>query len=141
VPNLASKVLRLSLDRLLTDWQSSYGHPVLVVETFVDVAQFCGTVLFGERLERTRPDQRLGPPSARLLYYVKHEQPKRLFCRQLFKNARRSLQTEHLKPALAVVEQKVSSCNGVDTSDAQTMSPQPISNPPCPKTITVRHSV
>jgi hypothetical protein len=73
-------------------------------------------------------------------YYVKHDQPKRLFCRQLFKNARRSLQAEHLKPALAVVEQKVSSCNGVDTSGAQTMSPQPISNPRCPKTTTVRHS-
>src|SRR5208283_4492293 len=41
-------------------------------------------------------------------YYVKHDQPKRLFCRQLCKNARRSLQAEHLKPALAVVEQKVS---------------------------------
>ena len=33
-----------------------------------------------------------------------------------------------------------SSCNGVHTSDAQTMSPPPISNPPCPKTTTVRHS-
>src|SRR5208282_3869628 len=32
VPNLASKVLRMSLDRLATDWQSAYGHPVLVVE-------------------------------------------------------------------------------------------------------------
>jgi hypothetical protein len=30
--------------------------------------------------------------------------------------------------------------DGVDTSDAQTMSPQPISNLPYPKTITVRHS-
>ena len=27
VPNLASKVLRLTLDRLPTVWQSSYGHP------------------------------------------------------------------------------------------------------------------
>jgi DDE_Tnp_1-associated len=40
-------------------------------------------------------------------YYVKHDQPKRLFCRQLCKNACRSLQAEHLKAALAVVEQKV----------------------------------
>ena len=44
VPNLASKVLRLTLDRLATDWQTHYGHPVLVVETFVDAAQFSGTV-------------------------------------------------------------------------------------------------
>ena len=44
VPNLATKVLRLTLDRLSGDWQVRYGHPVLVVETFVDPAQFCGTV-------------------------------------------------------------------------------------------------
>jgi hypothetical protein len=35
--NPASKVLRLTLE-------TCYGHPVLVVETFVDAAQFCGTV-------------------------------------------------------------------------------------------------
>ena len=31
------------LARLSADWQSRYGHRVLVVETFVDPAQFCGT--------------------------------------------------------------------------------------------------
>ena len=40
VPNLATKVLRLTLDRLSLDWQVRYGHPVLVVETFVDPVQF-----------------------------------------------------------------------------------------------------
>ena len=44
VPNLGSKALRLVLDRLSADWQARYGHPVLVVETFVDPDQFCGTV-------------------------------------------------------------------------------------------------
>ena len=44
VPNLGSRVLRLNLDRLSDDWQARYGHPVLVVETFVDPEQFCGTV-------------------------------------------------------------------------------------------------
>jgi hypothetical protein len=29
---------------LSADWQVRYGHPVLVVETFVDPQQFCGTV-------------------------------------------------------------------------------------------------
>ena len=33
VPNLASKVLGLTLQRLSADWQACYGHPVLVVET------------------------------------------------------------------------------------------------------------
>jgi len=38
--------------------------------------------------------------------YVKHDKPKQLFARELSPNARRSLQAEHLKPALAVVEKK-----------------------------------
>jgi len=37
-------VLRLTLDRLSGDWQTRYGHPVEVVETFVNPEQFCGTV-------------------------------------------------------------------------------------------------
>ena len=106
VPNLASKVLRLTLDRLATDWQTQYGHPVLVVETFVDVAQFSGTVYSASGCSEL--GQTDGWVRRRRDYYVKHDQPKRLFCRPLFKNARRSLQAEHLKPALAVVEQKVS---------------------------------
>ena len=40
-------------------------------------------------------------------YYVKHGKLKRLFVKELCKNARRSLQAQHLKPALAMVEDKV----------------------------------
>src|SRR2546425_7280230 len=36
VPNLGSRVLKLILARLSQDWQQQYGHPVAVVETFVD---------------------------------------------------------------------------------------------------------
>ena len=43
-PNLGSRSLRMVLDRLSADWQQSYGHPVVLVETFVDPEQFCGTV-------------------------------------------------------------------------------------------------
>src|SRR5438132_8011808 len=105
VPNLASKVLRLTLDRLPTDWPTCYGHPVLAVETFVDVGQFCGTVYTVSGWSELGQSDGWG--RHRRDYYVKHDQPKRLFCRQLFKNARRSLQAEHLKPALAAVAQKV----------------------------------
>jgi hypothetical protein len=34
----------LALGRLSTDWQQKYGHPVLVVESFVDPERFQGTV-------------------------------------------------------------------------------------------------
>src|SRR5882672_8158484 len=44
VPNLGSRALSLTLERLPQDWLNQYGHPVEIVETFVDPEQFCGTV-------------------------------------------------------------------------------------------------
>jgi len=43
-PNLASKTLSLCLKRLPGDWQVYFGHPLLLVETFVDPARFHGTL-------------------------------------------------------------------------------------------------
>ena len=42
-PNLASRALGLCLRRLSQDWQERWGHPVLVVESFVDERQYRGT--------------------------------------------------------------------------------------------------
>lgn len=42
-PNLASRVLALTLRRLSADWEWAHGHPVLLAETFVDPARFRGT--------------------------------------------------------------------------------------------------
>jgi hypothetical protein len=108
VPNLGTKVLRLTLDRLRADWQARYAHPVVVVETFVDPEEFCGTVYTANGWEEL--GQTDGWGRHRRDYYVKHDKPKRLFCRELVPNARRSLQAEHLKPDLAVVEAKVPPC-------------------------------
>jgi len=44
VPNLASRILSLSQKRLPADWQQSFGHPLLLQETFVDPQRFHGTV-------------------------------------------------------------------------------------------------
>ena len=43
VPNLASRVLGLSLRRLSQDMQALHGHPILLCETFVDRSRFDGT--------------------------------------------------------------------------------------------------
>lgn len=105
VPNLGSRILRLTLDRLSADWQARYGHPILVVETFVDPDQFQGTVYTAHGwVELGETD---GWGRQRRDYYVKHDKPKRLFVRALEREACRSLQAEHLKPSLAVVEAKV----------------------------------
>jgi len=104
IPNLGSRVLRLTLDRLSADWQARYGHPVLVVETFVDPEKFNGTVYTAQGWQEVgRTD---GWGRCQRDFYVQHDKPKRLFVREIVKNARRSLQAEHLKPALAGVEKK-----------------------------------
>jgi hypothetical protein len=40
---LASQVLSANVRRLSQDWQVKYAHPVLLAETFVDLARFQGT--------------------------------------------------------------------------------------------------
>jgi hypothetical protein len=104
IHNLGSRVLRLTLDRLSADWQARYGHPVMVVETFVDPEQFCGTVYTANGWQELGLTDGWG--RCRRDYYVQHDKPKRLFVREVAPKARRSLQAEQLKPALAAVEQK-----------------------------------
>src|SRR5260221_7295940 len=41
--NLASQMLSLNLKCLSNDWQQRYGHPIALVETFVDPERFEGT--------------------------------------------------------------------------------------------------
>jgi hypothetical protein len=105
VPNLASRTLRLSLARLSQDWQSRYGHPILLVETFVDPEHFCGTTYSASgwsELGHTSGHRRVKRD-----FYVEHGKPKRLFAIELARNARRSLSAEKLKPTLAPTEAKV----------------------------------
>jgi hypothetical protein len=43
VPHLASHVLGCISRRISADWQTKYGHPVELLETFVDRSLFRGT--------------------------------------------------------------------------------------------------
>lgn len=104
VPNLATRILRLTCQRLSADWQERYGHPLAVVEGFVDPEQFQGTIYKAagwQELGLTDGCGRVGRD-----YYVRHNRPKRLFVHELCARARRGLQAEHLKPAWATVEAK-----------------------------------
>lgn len=44
IKDLGSRILGLNLRRLNADWQQAYGHRLALVETFVDVSRFVGTV-------------------------------------------------------------------------------------------------
>jgi hypothetical protein len=64
VPHLASHLLALATARLSADWQTRYGHPVWLVETFVEVDRFAGTAYkaagwleLGQTTGRTRQDR------------------------------------------------------------------------------------
>ena len=43
VPQLASHILRRVTRRLSHDWQAKYGHPIDLLETFVERDRFAGT--------------------------------------------------------------------------------------------------
>lgn len=120
VPNLGSVVLSRILARLSEDWQARYAHPVLVVETFVDPERFQGGVYRASgwsELGLTKGHGRRARD-----YYENHDRPKRLFARELVRNARRSLQAEHLKPALAAVEAKVPVRSTLKAAELESLS-------------------
>ena len=103
-PNLGSRALRLTLDRLSAHWQERYGHPVGLVETFVDPEQFSGTVYTANGWQELGTTDGFG--RVRRDFYVQHHKPKRLFARELCRQARRRLQADQLRPARAGVEAK-----------------------------------
>jgi hypothetical protein len=100
-PNLASRVMGLTLERLPQDWEARYGHPVWLAESFVDTQLFRGTAYKASGWSELGPTQGYG--RCQQDYYVKHDRPKALFVKELKKNALRSLCVERLPAALAAV--------------------------------------
>lgn len=86
VPNLASRVMKLSLQRLSQDWRQRYGHEVLVAETFVDPQQFLGTSYKASGW--TLLGQTQGFARKRADFYLPHAHPKQLWVREIRPGAR-----------------------------------------------------
>src|SRR6266853_6037036 len=98
-PNLASRVLKLTCDRLAVDWQQHFGHPVLAVETFVDPQQFRGTCYKAagwERLGTTQGCQRDWQD-----FYTDTQHPKEIWVRALHSSALEQLRASELPTHLA----------------------------------------
>lgn len=88
VKHLASKVLAQNLRRLSTDWQQSWGHELLLAETFVDPLRFKGTcyrasnwLLLGQTRGRSKRGNR----------YVHNGAPKSVFVYPLHRRAKQRL--------------------------------------------------
>ena len=52
VPHLASHLLGRVAARLSADWQQKYGHPIYLLESFVEPPRFAGYLLPGGGLGR-----------------------------------------------------------------------------------------
>ena len=105
-PNLASRVLALCLKRLNGDWQERWGHPVLLVESYVDESQYRGTCYRACGFEAVGLTAGFGRCSRD--YYCEHGQPKQLYLRELRPRAMGLLRQGRLPSDLAEHEDKIS---------------------------------
>jgi hypothetical protein len=104
-PNLASRAMALNLARLSQDWQAKYGHPIVLVESFVDLEWFRGTAYKAsgwQAVGTTAGFKRVAQD-----FYEAHDRPKQLFVRELCKHAARSLRGRQLPTGWGAREQPV----------------------------------
>jgi hypothetical protein len=100
--NLVSRFMKLMLERLSEDWQQRWGHPIVMVETFVDPRFYQGTaykVSGWSHLGKTAGWKRDADD-----FYEKHDAPKQVWVRELTQNARVKLRAPQLPAEWAQVE-------------------------------------
>lgn len=101
-PNLISRFMKLMLGRLSQDWLGRWGHPLALVESFVDPQLYQGTaykVSGWSHLGKTAGWKRDAAD-----FYIKHDTPKQIWVRELVKRACVKLQAAQLPPEWAMVE-------------------------------------
>ncbi|MBI2928596.1 MAG: DUF4338 domain-containing protein [Verrucomicrobia bacterium] len=94
--HLASQILSLNLTRLSEDWRHRYGHPIALVETFVDPERFEGTCYRAANWIERGVTKGFG--RSRLDFYQLHAKPKALFLYPLAPQARQLLCAPVLPP-------------------------------------------
>jgi len=104
-PNVASKVIALCLKRVDADWQEHWGHPVLLVESFVDESKYQGTCYRACGFEEVGLTAGYGRSSRD--FYTEHGKPKQLYLRELRPGAAALLRRGRLPAALAEHEEAI----------------------------------
>ena len=102
-PNLISRFMKLMLGRLSQDWLERWGHPLALVESFVDPQLYQGTaykVSGWSHLGKTAGWKRDAAD-----FYLKHDAPKQIWVRELVKKACVKLRAPQLPPEWAMVEE------------------------------------
>jgi len=88
-PNIGSRVLSLTERRVVADWQARFGHPLLLLETFVDPRRFHGGVYRAANWIELGLTQ--GYRRTREGYSDVADAPKRVFVRALCRDPRARL--------------------------------------------------
>ena len=96
-PNLASRILSLCERRLTQDWRERFGHPLWLLETFVDPRHFHGTLYRAANWVYVGDTR--GYRRTREGYSAKAQAPKRVFVRPLIARAQARLSQPVLDPA------------------------------------------
>jgi hypothetical protein len=105
LPNLATRAMGLCLRRLSADWQQAYGHPIVLVESFVDRQLFRATAYkaggwqalgYSAGFKRVSED-----------FYERHDRPKELWVKALDARAWDWLRAAPLPAHLARYEKAV----------------------------------
>src|SRR5260221_5107787 len=102
-PNLISRFMKLMLGRLSPDWQKRWGHPLALVETFVDPRYYTGTaykVSGWSHLGKSAGWKRDADD-----FYEKNDAPKQIWVRELVKKACVKLRAAQLPPDWLGVEE------------------------------------
>ena len=97
VPNLASRILSLCQKRLSADWQAVFGHPIVLLETFVDPQRFQGTIY--KAANWIYVGNTKGFYRTRQGYSATAQAPKMVFVKPLISHAQTLLSRPILKPA------------------------------------------
>ena len=88
-PNIGSRVLSLTERRVAADWPTRFGHPLLLLETFVDPRRFHGGVYRAANWMELGLTQ--GYRRTREGYSAQADGPKRVFVRPLCRDVRAQL--------------------------------------------------
>ena len=134
--NTASAVMARTLRRLSADWVQRWGHPVLLVETFVDPSRHLGTCYGASSFLRLGETAGFARRSGR---YVAHGQIKDVYVRSLHRRSTEVLAATFDHPLLAGQRSAVASID-FNTADLDSLIEriETITDPRDPRG--VRHS-
>jgi hypothetical protein len=99
---VASEILSLNLRCLSEDWQRRYGHPIALVETFVDPERFEGTCYRAANWIEIGVSKGFG--RSRIDFYQLHAKPKAIFLHPLTPKARHILSAPDMPKSWAPYE-------------------------------------